>query len=193
MYEKASVYPYPSCCGRLFLAQQKTFLPATPQDVVMYQVNPRVFASRQSLKAVTQHLDSIKALGANTIWVMPVFPIGTTKSKNSPYSISDYKAVAPEFGTIDDYKQLVAQAHRRGMAVIQDWVANHTSWDHPWIKAHPDWYTHDATTDTIICPQGPMGLDRCGRPQLRQSGTPHSHDRRDAVLDRAGRHRRFPL
>lgn len=136
-------------------AQQKTFLPATPQDVVMYQVNPRVFASRQSLKAVTQHLDSIKALGANTIWVMPVFPIGTTKSKNSPYSISDYKAVAPEFGTIDDYKQLVAQAHRRGMAVIQDWVANHTSWDHPWIKAHPDWYTHDATTDTIICPQGP--------------------------------------
>jgi len=136
-------------------AQQPTFQLATPQDVIMYQVNPRVFASQKSLRAVAQHLDSIKALGANTVWVMPIFPIGTTKSKNSPYSISDYKAVAPEFGTLDDYKYLVEQAHRRGMAVIQDWVANHTAWDHPWIKAHPDWYTHDATTDTIICPQGP--------------------------------------
>ncbi len=128
---------------------------ADPADIVMYQVNPRVFAPSNSLNAVTHRMDSIQALGVNTLWIMPIFPIGTTKTKNSPYSISDYEAVAPEFGTLDDYKNLVKTAHSKGMAVIQDWVPNHTSWDHPWIKEHPDWYTHDAETDTIICPQGP--------------------------------------
>lgn len=128
---------------------------ADPADIVMYQVNPRVFAHNNSLNAVTGRMDSIRALGVNTLWIMPIFPIGTTKTKNSPYSISDYQDVAPEFGTLDDYKNLVKVAHSKGMAVIQDWVPNHTSWDHPWITEHPDWYTRDAEADTIICPQGP--------------------------------------
>lgn len=128
---------------------------ADPADIVMYQVNPRVFAPNNSLNAVTGRMDSIRALGVNTLWIMPIFPIGTTKTKNSPYSISDYQDVAPEFGTLDDYKNLVKVAHSKGMAVIQDWVPNHTSWDHPWITEHPDWYTRDAEADTIICPQGP--------------------------------------
>lgn len=135
--------------------QPVSFKLADPADIVMYQINPRVFAPQKSLNAATARLDSIQALGVNTIWIMPIFPIGETKTKNSPYSISDYKAVAPEFGTIEDYKNLVKEAHKRNMAVIQDWVPNHTSWDHPWITEHPDWYTHDAETDTIICPQGP--------------------------------------
>lgn len=128
---------------------------AAPEDIVMYQVNPRVFAPKQSLRAVAERVDSIKELGANLIWVMPIYPIGQERSKNSPYSIKDYKAIAPEFGTIDDMKHLVKVCHENGIGVIIDWVANHTAWDHPWLKAHPEWYTHDANADTIISPRGP--------------------------------------
>ncbi len=122
-------------------------------DIAMYQVNPRVFAPDHSLNAVAARIDSIAALGVNMMWVMPIYPIGVEKGKNSPYCISDYKAIAPEFGTIDDFKNLVKACHEHGMGIILDWVANHTAWDHPWVKEHPDWYTHDEKTDTIIHPR----------------------------------------
>ena len=144
-----------SACQPKQTTVEPQFKLADPADIVMYQINPRVFAPDHSLNAVTRRIDSIQELGVNTLWIMPIFPIGTTKTKNSPYSISDYEAVAPEFGTLDDYKHLVEVAHQKGLAVIQDWVPNHTSWDHPWINEHPDWYTRDAEADTIICPQGP--------------------------------------
>ena len=124
-----------------------------PQDIAMYQVNPRVFAPSNSLNAVAARIDSIRELGVNVMWVMPIYPIGEEKGKNSPYCIRDYKAIAPEFGTIDDFKHLTQVCHEHGMGIILDWVANHTAWDHPWLKAHPDWYTHDEQTDTIIHPR----------------------------------------
>ena len=123
------------------------------KDVAMYQVNPRVFAPEKSLRAVADRIDSIASLGVNVVWVMPIYPIGVEKGKNSPYCISDYKAIAPEFGTLDDFKHLVRVCHEHGMGLILDWVANHTAWDHPWVKEHPDWYTHDTETDTIIHPR----------------------------------------
>ena len=122
-------------------------------DVAMYQVNPRVFAPEKSLLAVADRIDSIAALGVNVMWVMPIYPIGIEKGKNSPYCIRDYKAIAPEFGTLDDFKHLARVCHEHGMAIILDWVANHTAWDHPWVKEHPDWYTHDEKADTIIHPR----------------------------------------
>jgi glycosidase len=122
-------------------------------DIAMYQVNPRVFAPDHSLNAVAERIDSIRDLGVNIMWVMPIYPIGIEKGKNSPYCISDYKAIAPEFGTIDDLKNLAQVCHQHGMGIILDWVANHTAWDHPWVKEHPDWYTYDEKADTIICPQ----------------------------------------
>ena len=127
-------------------------LPAV-DDIAMYQVNPRVFAPEKSLNAVAARIDSIRDLGVNVMWVMPIYPIGIEKGKNSPYCISDYKAIAPEFGTIDDFKNLAIVCHEHGMAIILDWVANHTAWDHPWVKDHPDWYTHDEKADTIIHPR----------------------------------------
>lgn len=123
------------------------------KDVAMYQVNPRVFAPENSLRGVAERIDSIKALGVNVMWVMPIYPIGIEKGKNSPYCIQDYKAIAPEFGTLNDFKYLARTCHEHGMAIILDWVANHTAWDHPWVKEHPDWYTHDAEADTIIHPR----------------------------------------
>ena len=134
-------------------AKEVGFKMPAVEDIAMYQVNPRVFAPDHSLNAVAERIDSIRALGVNVMWVMPIYPIGIEKGKNTPYCIKDYKAIAPEFGTIDDFKHLTEVCHEHGMGMILDWVANHTAWDHPWVKAHPDWYTHDAKTDTIMCPQ----------------------------------------
>ena len=121
-------------------------------DVVMYQVNPRVFAPENSFQAIINRLDSIEDLGVNMLWIMPIYPIGQEKSKNSPYSVKDYKAIAPEYGTVDDLKELVESCHERGMGVILDWVANHTAWDNVWLQQHPDWYTHDSTGNIIFPP-----------------------------------------
>lgn len=126
---------------------------ADVEDIAMYQVNPRVFAPEKSLNAVAARIDSISALGVNVMWVMPIYPIGEEKSKNSPYSIKDYKAIAPEFGTIDDFKNLVKVCHEHNMGIILDWVANHTAWDHAWVKEHKDWYTQD-DKGNIIYPPG---------------------------------------
>ena len=122
------------------------------RDVTLYQVNMRVFSKEGNFKGVMDRLDSIKAIGVNVIYLMPHYPVGRIKSVNSPYCIQDYKAVNPEFGTLDDLRALVAGAHSRNMAVILDWVANHTSYDHVWIK-NKSWYQQDASGN-IISPPG---------------------------------------
>ena len=129
-----------------------SFMVPEVADVVMYQVNPRVFAPSNSFQAIISRLDSIEDLGVNMLWIMPIYPIGEVKSKNSPYSVRDYKAVAPEYGTVDDLRMLVESCHERGMGIILDWVANHTSWDNVWVEQHPDWYTHDSTGNIIFPP-----------------------------------------
>ena len=121
-------------------------------DVVLYQVNPRVFAPSNSFQAIIARLDSIEDLGVNMLWIMPIYPIGEVKSKNSPYSVRDYKAVAAEYGTVDDLRMLVESCHERGMGVILDWVANHSAWDNVWVEEHPEWYTHDSVGNIIFPP-----------------------------------------
>ena len=122
------------------------------EDVVMYEVNLRAFSSGGDIQGVIDKLDHIESLGINVIWLMPIYPIGEINSVNSPYSISNYTAVANEYGTMDDLRELTDEAHLRGMAVILDWVANHTAWDHPWIS-NTDWYTQDSEGN-IIHPPG---------------------------------------
>jgi glycosidase len=114
------------------------------KDVVIYQVNMRAFSQEGNFAGVTARLDSIKDLGANVIYLMPIYPVGIAKSVNSPYCIRDYKAINTEFGNIDDLRKLVDGAHHRNMSVMLDWVGNHTSWDHAWITGHPSWYKHDS-------------------------------------------------
>lgn len=122
-------------------------LPA-PQDVVMYQVNPRVFAPSASFNAVAARLDSIRQLGVNVVWFMPVNEVGKIKSVHSPYCVKDYRALNPEFGTMEEFRHVVSQCHDRGMSVIIDWVANHTSWDNDWLQ-HKAWYTQDAAGNIV--------------------------------------------
>ena len=122
------------------------------EDAVMYQVNMRAFSQTGNFAGVTARLDSIKAIGVNVLYLMPIYPVGTdSKSVNSPYAVKDYRAVNPEFGTLDDLRTLVDGAHARGMSVMLDWVANHTSWDNAWITAHPTWYQRNAV-GAIVSP-----------------------------------------
>lgn len=114
-----------------------------PRDAAIYQVNIRAFSEGGNFQGVTRRLDQIAALGVNVLYLMPHTPVGILKGVNSPYCVRDYKAVNAEFGNLDDLRTLVSEAHKRGMAVLLDWVANHTAWDHPWITAHPDWYERD--------------------------------------------------
>ena len=122
------------------------------QDATIYQVNIRAFSQAGNFAGVTARLDSIKALGVNVIYLMPVYPVGTVKSVNSPYCVKDYKAVNSEFGTLADLRTLVDGAHSRNMSVMLDWVANHTSWDNYWITAHKSWYAQDANGNIISPP-----------------------------------------
>jgi glycosidase len=126
-------------------------VPNTP-DITMYEINERAFSTSGNFAGILPRLDSIKALGVNVIWLMPIHPIGIIKTVNSPYCIRNYKEVNPEYGTLEDLRTLVREAHKRKMAVILDWAANHTSWDNPWIS-NKAWYTQDGNGN-IINPAG---------------------------------------
>ncbi|MEG1649189.1 MAG: alpha-amylase family glycosyl hydrolase [Rikenellaceae bacterium] len=110
----------------------------------IYEVNIRQYTPEGTFKAFLPHIPRLKKLGIETLWFMPIYPIGVTNRKGtlgSYYSISDYTDVNPEFGTLKDFKQVVKKAHASGMKVMLDMVANHTSWDHIWLKQnHIFWY-----------------------------------------------------
>jgi len=114
----------------------------------IYEVNVRQYTKEGTFKAFEEHLPRLKEMGVDILWLMPIYPIGEKNRKGgmgSAYSVKNYVAVNPDLGTMDDLKSLVAKIHEMGMHVIIDWVANHTAWDNPWTKEHPDWYIKDST------------------------------------------------
>lgn len=118
--------------------------PEWSKNATIYEVNVRQFTPEGTFKAFERHLPRLKAMGIDIIWLMPINPIGIEKRKGtlgSEYSVRDYYGVNPEFGTKEDLKALVKKIHNMGMHVIVDWVANHSSWDNPLTKQHPDWYS----------------------------------------------------
>jgi cyclomaltodextrinase len=142
-------------------------------DAVIYEVFPRVFSPQGNFKGITAQLDRLKELGVTVLWLMPIHPQGKLKAKGtlgSPYSIRDYDALNPDYGTADDFKQFVAAAHRRDMKVFIDVVANHTAWDSTLIEKHRDWYQRDAAGQ--IVPPNPDWVDVAqldySNPALRQ-------------------------
>ncbi len=113
----------------------------------IYEVNIRQYTVEGTFNAFDKHLDRLAKMGVDILWLMPISPIGEKNRKGSLgsyYSIKDYRGINPEFGTMEDFKNLVNHAHKLGMHLIIDWVANHTAWDHPWVKDHPEWYRHDS-------------------------------------------------
>jgi glycosidase len=118
----------------------------------IYEVNIRQYTPEGTINAFRAKLPEIKALGVKILWIMPVQPIGELNRKGglgSYYSIKDYTAVNPEFGTMDDFKALVKEAHAMGLKIILDWVANHTAWDAVWMQEHKDWYTQNDSGEVV--------------------------------------------
>lgn len=116
---------------------------------VVYQANPRFFAQNECLKALDAQLPRIADMGCDILWIMPIYTPGELNSIGSPYCIRDFKAINPKYGTMADLKTLVADAHSKGVKIMLDWVANHTSWDNPWITEHPDRYQKDADGNIV--------------------------------------------
>ncbi|TWD86148.1 maltokinase [Variovorax beijingensis] len=107
------------------------------RDAVIYQLNVKAFFDSNNdgmgdFKGVTAKLDYVKELGVNTIWLMPFYP---SPLRDDGYDISAYEDVNPQYGTLDDFREMLDAAHERGLRVITELVINHTSSDHPWFQA----------------------------------------------------------
>lgn len=124
--------------------------PEWTRSATLYQINVRQFTPEGTIAKAEEQLPRLKELGIDIVWLMPLNPIGEKNRKGtlgSPYSVKDYRAVNPEFGTFEDVKRFVDRAHALGMYVILDWVANHSAWDNPLVQQHPDWYSKDYKGD----------------------------------------------
>lgn len=113
----------------------------------LYEVNVRQYTPEGTFDAFAKHLPRLRDMGVETLWFMPVTPISVEQRQGtlgSYYACSDYTAINPEFGTLDDFRELVGRAHELGFKVIIDWVANHTGWDHIWTKTNPGYYKKNA-------------------------------------------------
>ena len=131
-------------CG---IQQNSTKMTDWKHTTNIYEVNVRQYTKEGTFKAFQKELPRLQQMGVKTLWFMPITPIAQKEKKGSlgsPYAAQDYTSINPEFGTLDDFKNLVNEAHKMGFKVIIDWVANHTGWDHVWTKSHPEYYVHDA-------------------------------------------------
>ena len=122
------------------------------RHAVIYEIYPRAFSAEGTFAGIERKLPELKSLGVTVLWIMPVHPVGIEKRKGklgSPYSVRDYYAINPEFGTLKDFKHLVDRSHRMGFHLIMDLVANHTSWDSQLIHDHPEWFTKDSAGNIV--------------------------------------------
>src|SRR5699024_9195436 len=139
------------------------YSPAQAENAVIYEANIRHYSKEGTFEVFTNDIHELQKMGVKILWVMPVQPVSLKRRKapgdkliediedpeerkkvlGSDYAIADYRAIDTKFGTLEDFKTLVDCAHKNGMYVILDWVANHTGWDHPWLEAYPEYYQKD--------------------------------------------------
>jgi alpha-glucosidase len=163
MYQKTVMHPLRRILFALllsfaFIRALRTFAAGSDENwwrrAVIYEVYPRSFgdANRDGigdLNGITEHIDYLKDLGIDAIWIAPFYP---SPQVDFGYDISDYRGIDPQFGTMADFDRLMAEAKKRNIRVITDMVLNHTSDKHPWFieskssRTNPkaDWYIwHD--------------------------------------------------
>src|SRR5450432_3275055 len=136
--------------------------PAWLRSAVVYEIFPRNFSQAGDFNAITARLDELNQLGVNVLWLMPIQPTGEKMKKGSmgsPFAVRDFYAINPGYGTTNDFKQLIAEAHKRDQKVIMDIVASHTSWDSV-VMEHPEFYMKD--TNGVIIPPEPGWTDVAG-------------------------------
>ncbi len=155
------------------ITENKTQIPAISQNfldnAIVYEANIRQYSPEGTFNAFTQDIPKLKKMGIKVIWLMPIHEIGITNRKASkdtliselplsndkdkylgnPYSVKDYRSINANFGSKDDLKKLIETAHKNGIYVILDWVANHTAWDHQWITQHSDYYIKNNAGEII--------------------------------------------
>ncbi|MDQ2909693.1 MAG: alpha-amylase family glycosyl hydrolase [Actinomycetota bacterium] len=112
------------------------------RDAVVYQIYTRSFQDSDGdgvgdLHGITERLDYLAWLGVDAFWLSPIYP---SPLADFGYDVSDYTAVDPQLGSLEDFDELVAAAHERGLRVLLDLIPSHTSVEHPWFREHPDWY-----------------------------------------------------
>ncbi len=113
----------------------------------IYEVNIRQYTAEGTFAAFAQHLPRLKDMGVGIIWLMPITPISQKVKQGtlgSYYACSSYVKTNDEFGSFEDFRNLVDAIHNLGMKIIIDWVANHTGWQHDWVDNNPEWYIKDA-------------------------------------------------
>lgn len=150
-----------------------SFSPEMMENAIIYEANIRQYSKEGTFDAFTKDIPELKKLGVKIIWLMPIFPISETKRKatggefaslikdekerkkmlGSYYAVSDFTKINPEFGTMEDFRELIKKAHENDIYVILDWVPNHTGWDHTWLKTNPDYYTQNEKGE-VIHPSG---------------------------------------
>ncbi len=162
------------------------------KDAVIYQIFERQYSQKGDFNSITADLDRLKNLGVDVLWLMPIHPIGKLKSKGtigSPYAVKDYYAINPDYGTKEDFKRLISEAHKRNLKVIIDIVANHTSWDSVMMK-NPAFYTHNDKGEII--PPVPDWADVADL-NYNNRGIAKIYDRNARFLDSRLRFGRFSL
>lgn len=153
--------------------------PEWSKNATIYEVNLRQFSEEGTIKAFQKELPRLKELGIDILWFMPIHPIGEKNRKGtdgSYYAVQDYKGLHADYGTMEDFKTMVKEAHDMGMYVIIDWVANHTAPDNVWVKADQmEWYDLDSLGKL----QPPHGTDWWDVAQLNYENT----EMRAAMID----------
>ena len=136
-------------CGKTETPHQQPL-----ENSVVYEMNVRQYTPEGTFAAAQQQLPRLAEMGVDIVWLMPIYPIGVEGRKGtlgSYYAVKDYCAINPEFGTLEDFDNFVAEAHRLGLRVVIDWVANHTSPDAVWeSEKAPEWYERDAEGNTTF-------------------------------------------
>ncbi len=124
------------------------------RDAVIYSAYLRSASPEGTFAGLERRIPELKSMGITVLWLLPIQPVGEKRRKGtlgSPYSIRDYYGINPEFGTMADFRHLLAAVHRNGLKLIIDMVANHTAWDSKLIADHPEWFTRDSS-GSIVAP-----------------------------------------
>ena len=151
----AGARPAPASLERRATAPETSWVARS----AIYEVFVQDFSPTGDFRGVIQGLDRIQGVGADVVWLMPIHPLGVLNRKEplgSPYAARDFRAINPAYGTAADFRALVGAVHARGMKLILDWVPDHTSWDHVWIKEHPEYYVRDERGAPAV-PRDPQG------------------------------------
>lgn len=140
------------CAAAAMPATAAVPAPEWINNAVIYEANLRQGTPERNLKGLQKELPRLKDLGVDIVWLMPIHPISEKNRKGelgSYYAVKDYKAVNPEFGTMEDLVEFVRTAHDNGIKVILDEVCNHTGADNAWVTEHPEYYAKDADGNLI--------------------------------------------